>query len=275
MKTKWLITAASVGIIIGFIVGFIPSVQYIISHHYIQYKMFRLVAFVFQTYLNRGMIMCTSALLVLFLLLLLILFITRFVWKPSLLNNLDVQINDPSGVITILLICSAFFFYGGWAINHYWLPNRFHPVSLLSDLGILFAAIFLGWLLMRLKWGKIFRIAGVIRKAALVLVIVSTILNLGIFIDGKINAPRGPNVIVLLIDALRKDHVGVYGYSRNTTPNIDRFSQDAVIFQHAISQCSWTSPSIASLFSSLYPSTHGFISFLPEGSKKMAVDLLE
>lgn len=66
-----------------------------------------------------------------------------------------------------------------------------------------------------------------------------------------------PNIIVILVDCLRADHLSSYGYSRNTTPNIDEFSKDAVIFTQAISQATFTKMSIASLFTSLYPYQHG------------------
>ena len=66
-----------------------------------------------------------------------------------------------------------------------------------------------------------------------------------------------PNLMIILIDALRKDHLGCYGYHRNTSPKIDEFARDAIRFQETISNCSWTSPSIASLFTSLYVSSHG------------------
>ena len=72
------------------------------------------------------------------------------------------------------------------------------------------------------------------------------------------------NVIVILIDALRADQLGCYGYHRETTPNLDRFSKEAVTFKRATSQTSWTKPSIPSLFTSLYPSRHGVL----EGSSK-------
>ena len=59
-----------------------------------------------------------------------------------------------------------------------------------------------------------------------------------------------PNVLVVLVDALRRDHLGAYGYPLATTPNIDRFTQ-------AYSHSTWTKPSIATLFTSLYPEQHG------------------
>ena len=56
-----------------------------------------------------------------------------------------------------------------------------------------------------------------------------------------------------MVDALRQDHLGVYGYKRNTSPNIDNFAADALVFQRAISQSSWTSPCMTALFASKYP----------------------
>lgn len=83
-----------------------------------------------------------------------------------------------------------------------------------------------------------------------------------------------PNFVIVIIDALRQDHVGLYGYERDTTPNIDLFAQNALIFQNAIAQCPWTAPSVASLFSSLYPSVHGVITHMG-GKATVLPDSLE
>lgn len=69
------------------------------------------------------------------------------------------------------------------------------------------------------------------------------------------------NVILISIDTLRSDHLGCYGYRKNTTPNIDIFSKESVVFKENISQAPSTEPSHASMFTSLIPSHHGaFIS---------------
>jgi Arylsulfatase A and related enzymes len=68
---------------------------------------------------------------------------------------------------------------------------------------------------------------------------------------------NSPNVIILLVDCLRADHLRSYGYSRKTSPNIDRFAKDSVMFTQAISQSTFTKTSVASLFTSLYPYQHG------------------
>lgn len=65
------------------------------------------------------------------------------------------------------------------------------------------------------------------------------------------------NVLIFLIDALRLDRLGCYGYARNTSPNIDAFARDAVKFTHLTPQSSWTRPSVASLLTSTYPNVHG------------------
>jgi arylsulfatase A-like enzyme/Flp pilus assembly protein TadD len=69
--------------------------------------------------------------------------------------------------------------------------------------------------------------------------------------------PGMPNVLLVVIDTLRADHVGAYGYPFPTTPNLDRFAERSIIFETAVSQAPWTAPAIASLFTGLYPSVHG------------------
>ncbi len=61
------------------------------------------------------------------------------------------------------------------------------------------------------------------------------------------------NVILITVETLRADHVGVYGYARDTTPNVDRFAKQATVFRQAYSQAPETNPSISSLMTSHYP----------------------
>jgi arylsulfatase A-like enzyme len=71
---------------------------------------------------------------------------------------------------------------------------------------------------------------------------------------------RPTNVIIIGVDTLRPDHLGCYGYARNTSPAIDRLAAGGVQFLNTISQSSWTLPSFGSLFTSLYPHQHGVTS---------------
>ena len=68
---------------------------------------------------------------------------------------------------------------------------------------------------------------------------------------------RPPNVILISIDTLRQDHVGCYGYERDTTPNIDAFATEAVLFERAYTTMSWTLIAHMSMLTGLYPSQHG------------------
>ena len=63
-----------------------------------------------------------------------------------------------------------------------------------------------------------------------------------------------PSVVLVSLDTLRADHVGVYGYADALTPNLDAFAKEAVVFERAFSQASQTAPSHASVFTGVYPS---------------------
>ncbi len=67
---------------------------------------------------------------------------------------------------------------------------------------------------------------------------------------------KGCNLILISLDTVRADYLGVYGYFLNTSPNLDSFSREAILFERAFSQSFWTLPSHASIFSSLYPNHH-------------------
>jgi len=73
--------------------------------------------------------------------------------------------------------------------------------------------------------------------------------------SSQVNPPHG--IILISLDTLRADHLGVYGYHRNTSPSIDAFSRESIVFEHAVAQASWTLPSHMSIMTSLYPSFHG------------------
>jgi arylsulfatase A-like enzyme len=65
-----------------------------------------------------------------------------------------------------------------------------------------------------------------------------------------------PLVILYLVDTLRADHTGPYGYARDTTRHLNAFAKDAVVFDQAVAHASWTKPSVASILTSLLPGQH-------------------
>ena len=65
-----------------------------------------------------------------------------------------------------------------------------------------------------------------------------------------------PDIFIILIDACRPDHLGLYGYSRPTSPHLDRLAAESVVFDNAYANASFTRSSVATLFTGLYPESH-------------------
>ena len=63
---------------------------------------------------------------------------------------------------------------------------------------------------------------------------------------------RSANVVICVLDAARADHVGCYGYSLDTTPNLDQLAKESVLFRNHFTPCPSTKYSTASLFTGLY-----------------------
>lgn len=66
-----------------------------------------------------------------------------------------------------------------------------------------------------------------------------------------------PNLVLYVVDTLRADHLGCYGYARPTSPRLDEFAREAVRFAEARAQSSWTKPAMATILTGLHPITHG------------------
>ncbi|MFT7678441.1 MAG: arylsulfatase A-like enzyme [Planctomycetota bacterium] len=69
--------------------------------------------------------------------------------------------------------------------------------------------------------------------------------------------PPRPDVAVVLIDTLRRDHLDLYGYERETAPYLRSLADQSAVFERAYSTSSWTAPATASVFTGLYPPRHG------------------
>jgi arylsulfatase A-like enzyme len=65
-----------------------------------------------------------------------------------------------------------------------------------------------------------------------------------------------PNVILIVMDTVRADHLSCYGHSRKTTPGIDKIAKQGMLFRNAFSAAGWSPPSHASIFTGKYPSYH-------------------
>ncbi|MCK4546183.1 MAG: sulfatase [Candidatus Eisenbacteria sp.] len=72
--------------------------------------------------------------------------------------------------------------------------------------------------------------------------------------------PRAPskqlNLLLIMIDTLRADHLSCYGYERPTSPNIDALATQSTLFENAIAPSPWTLPSVASILTGLHSTRH-------------------
>lgn len=85
--------------------------------------------------------------------------------------------------------------------------------------------------------------------------------------DSEPTADRPRDILLITIDTLRADHLGLYGYGRETSPNIDRWFRDGKRFERAYSTEASTSPSVTSMLSGLLPQDHGvrlFFQLVPD-----------
>jgi arylsulfatase A-like enzyme len=97
-----------------------------------------------------------------------------------------------------------------------------------------------------------------------------TVRDLAVFnprLTDQVPTPERPNIVLISVDALRADGLGIYGNSPAVSPRIDALAQQGLVFDQATSQASSTVPSVASFMTSLYPTELGII-----GGRKWVVD---
>jgi arylsulfatase A-like enzyme len=82
------------------------------------------------------------------------------------------------------------------------------------------------------------------------------------------------NIILIAVTNVGTRHMGLYGYHRETTPNLDRFAKESVVFDNFYTPASWTLPTGVSLFTSLPPYAHGVMNRWKLGNSPKPVDRL-
>lgn len=136
-------------------------------------------------------------------------------------------------------------------------------VILLIDLVLL--TLFLLWkylIAKKIKVQLLFKTGNFkyIKRTAALIMLLFLISTAVIFIHTGIRQkPTGPNIILVVVDCLRADHLSCCGYSRETSPNIDDLAGEGILFKNAYSNSPWTKPSVASIFTSLHANKHNTI----------------
>jgi arylsulfatase A-like enzyme len=174
----------------------------------------------------------------------------RFEWKRRALSLL-------------VSLGSAAFLVLGW-LNVHALPSFTSGLSLFVDVLVLAACVLLfrrayfGPGADELRLGRWISAGGLAVLVALGLAAIGSGRDAGpVPIASRDEGlPPRPNVLLYVVDTLRADHLGCYGYDKPTSPEIDAFAKDAVRFTDCIAPSSWTKPSMASVLTGMYPSTH-------------------
>jgi arylsulfatase A-like enzyme len=93
----------------------------------------------------------------------------------------------------------------------------------------------------------------------------------------RLGERRDLNVLFVLIDTLRADRLGAYGYERDTSPELDRVASTGVRFARHLAQSSWTKCSMASLWTGLYPARSGITRFeeVIPGEARLPAEILK
>ncbi len=266
---KKIIQLISAAAVIGFITGFLSSIDQLIhsvghisANRYLYYKMFGLIS------LNlRGplLIWVLHILIMNFILLTGWLLWTFLISKAIRINlNISAQVIHKKSLKTFAAfgLSVLFLIFAAWLVNSRWASAGFSLLNVLLNEGVVLLTVLLGWVLIKTEWEKLFKVIKMKYTAVVIIWMVSLLLVFTtlIFVYAKPgDRAAGPNILLVLVDCLRADRLGCYGYPKVTSPHIDKLSKQGVVFKNAFSNAPWTRPAVASLFTSLYPNQHGAI----------------
>jgi arylsulfatase A-like enzyme len=88
------------------------------------------------------------------------------------------------------------------------------------------------------------------------IIVMLSVLAAGMLFFSCAGEKAKPHILLITIDTLRRDHLGIYGYQRETSPFIDQLARDGVMFRNVITPIPLTAASHASILTSLHPLTH-------------------
>jgi len=228
------------GLTIGFIIGIIKGVNLAYSQGYLQNSLYNLAFGEIQTALNS--LIPKSVILAM---------------VPVLLIIIPVSLIKTHRERGLALISSLM------VLLYIWGFRRLTPFNYLLFILIIYGLFYPIGISAKLreKFSFLNKLAN--GKLVLVPILLIAISNGFIYSYRLITCSKGPNIILISIDALRADHLGCYGYHRNTSPNIDQLAREGLLFKNCFSQACSTLASHTSIFLSQYPWTHKIT-----GSKK-------
>jgi len=254
------------GISVGFIFGLVRAIQLISSHRYFRYELHHLILFELTENINRGTVY--SLMVVIFSIL--IISAVSFIWRKLFSPFFEVRITQKKNLNPLIkgFSFSLILAYLLLQILKFALSPEHDTMSLLGQ-SLIVLCLFLilvryekiGSQVMTSKIFIFIKSSGTKITAAVIFSIL-VLINILTFGQKLFKVPSTPNVLLIIADALRADHLGCYGYNRPTSPQIDKFAADALVFEKAMSNSPWTKPSMGTVFTSLYPHEHQAFSWM-------------
>lgn len=247
------------GVIVGFFYGVITSIIHIHSHLYLSQKMYRLALYSSVSHLNKGVLYG----LLLFAAILVLSLTGSFFFKGILASLFEFKITKKKmlmplfkKILFILIIAWALYVF----LRSILITVEFSFILLgfLIEIGGILFYLFVS----KIKFAQVKSFLAVFsegfrRKTAIAFLALAAACNLLSTAQNLMAVPDYPNVLLILPDTLRADHLSCYGYHRQTSPNIDRFAEECMLFEKALSPSPWTKTTVGSILTSLYPHEHG------------------
>ncbi len=286
---KRFIAWLCVGFVISSGVGLFKAGRGISSHRHIDYGMDNLAINLLQVSLNKWVL----GFLVIFMLVVIFSIMLRLGGKWVHKNLVAVQIVDRNRALafflSILLSIAFFFWYGPWILMRkyllmhsvsaflhsiydylvYFFNIRALPKGLLIVIISCLIIVGFGWIFAKIRIsdvlcsvGKIFTSRWTTILAVLMLMVCGFVNVYAKFVIGR-NDLGHKNVIMISIDTLRADHMGCYGYFRNTSPYMDNIARRSIFFENAFVPWPITAPAVTSVFTSQYGHTNGVTRIAP------------
>ena len=258
MRLKAVFNVIYLGVIAGFIYGVIASIIHIHSHLYLSQKMYRLTFYSFVSHLNKGVLYG----LLLSAVLLILSIMGSFFFKGILIFLFEFKISKKKMLMPlfrkflfILIIAWALYVFLRSILTS--VEFSFILKGFLAEIGGILLYLFVS----KIKFAQVKSVLAVFsegfrRKIAIAFIAFAAVCNILSLGQNLVVVPDHPNVLLILADTLRADHLGCYGYHRQTSPNIDKFADECLLFEKAFSPSPWTKTTVGSILTSLYPHEH-------------------
>ena len=245
---------------LGFILAIGKALLFVHSNHYFEFHMYNIAFDAFLSIVNDFTLIFTFSTFVVFLIIFLYYSVFSYFLKDWIKGERYTCYTIlATALLGILLVV-------GYRLNHLsWYPDFLSVRGIIYNTIVGLSFIFLGVILGVIFSKTHFRIRGFLlpmvpRISGLRFVLGTLLLLLmlnGLFYFHQIQMDgKGLNVLFISVDTLRADHIGIYGYVRDTSPNIDKLAEEGTLFSQAFTQWPQTVGSLASILTSTYRHYH-------------------